>query len=82
MGLYPDTISSDLTAGGQTFHSLLECMAKFMSIGYSLADVITAATTRSPRFNSSRATTTTGCGAPACARGRRRSPGRVGQSGR
>ena len=44
IGLYPDTISSDLTAMGQTFHSLLECMAKFMSIGYSLADVITAAT--------------------------------------
>jgi dihydroorotase len=44
LGLYPDTISSDLTAGGQTFHSLLECMAKFMSIGYSLADVVKAAT--------------------------------------
>jgi len=44
LGLYPDTISSDLTAMGQTFHSLLECMAKFMSIGYSLADVVTAAT--------------------------------------
>jgi len=44
LGLYPDTISSDLTALGQTFHSLLECMAKFMSIGYSLADVVRAAT--------------------------------------
>ena len=44
LGLYPDTISSDLTAMGQTFHSLLECMAKFMSIGYSLADVVKAAT--------------------------------------
>src|SRR5215469_8984000 len=44
LGLYPDTISSDLTAGGRTFHSLLECMAKFMSIGYSLADVVAAAT--------------------------------------
>src|SRR6185437_13354953 len=30
LGLHPDTISSDLTAMGQTFHSLLECMAKFM----------------------------------------------------
>jgi predicted amidohydrolase len=29
IGLAPDTISSDLTAAGQTFHSLLECMAKF-----------------------------------------------------
>jgi dihydroorotase len=43
-GLFPDTISSDLTAMGQTFHSLLECMAKFMSIGYTLADVIKATT--------------------------------------
>jgi dihydroorotase len=39
-GLIPDTISSDLTLGGQTFHSLMECMAKFMAIGYSLADVV------------------------------------------
>ena len=44
LGLFPDTISSDLTAMGQTFHSLLECMAKFMSIGYPLADVIKATT--------------------------------------
>jgi dihydroorotase len=44
LDLYPDTISSDLTAMGQTFHSLLECMAKFMSIGYTLADVIKATT--------------------------------------
>jgi dihydroorotase len=39
-GLFPDTISSDLTGGGQSFHSLMECMAKFMAIGYSLADVV------------------------------------------
>jgi dihydroorotase len=39
-GLLPDTISSDLTLGGQGFHSLMECMAKFMAIGYSLADVV------------------------------------------
>jgi dihydroorotase len=44
LGLFPDTISSDLTALGQTFHSLLECMAKFMSIGYTLPDVIKATT--------------------------------------
>ena len=44
IGLFPDTISSDLTALGQTFHSLLECMAKFMSIGYTLSDVIKATT--------------------------------------
>lgn len=39
-GLLPDTISTDLTLGGQSFHSLTECMAKFMAIGYSLADVV------------------------------------------
>jgi dihydroorotase len=44
LGLFPDTISSDLTAMGQSFHSLLECMAKFMSIGYTLADVVKATT--------------------------------------
>ena len=46
LGLHPDTISSDLTALGQTFHSLLECMAKFMAIGYSLSDVVRATTAR------------------------------------
>jgi dihydroorotase len=49
LGLFPDTISSDLTALGQTFHSLLECMAKFMSIGYSLADVVRATTVNAAR---------------------------------
>jgi dihydroorotase len=49
LGLYPDTISSDLTAMGQTFHSLLECMAKFMSIGYSLSDVVRATTVSAAR---------------------------------
>jgi len=49
LGLYPDTISSDLTAFGQTFHSLLECMAKFMSIGYSLSDVVQATTASAAR---------------------------------
>jgi dihydroorotase len=47
LGLYPDSISSDLTAMGQSFHSLLECMAKFMAIGYTLADVVKM-TTASP----------------------------------
>jgi dihydroorotase len=46
LGLYPDTISSDLTAFGQSFHSLLECMAKFMAIGYPLADVVRMTTAR------------------------------------
>jgi dihydroorotase len=49
LGLYPDTISSDLTALGQTFHSLLECMAKFMAIGYSLADVVQKTTANSAK---------------------------------
>ena len=31
---------------GQTFHSLLECMAKFMAIGYRLADVVRMTTAR------------------------------------
>ncbi|WP_162942304.1 amidohydrolase family protein [Desertimonas flava] len=39
-GFHPDTISSDLTAYGYDFHSLLECMAKFMAIGYTLSDVV------------------------------------------
>lgn len=43
-GLLPDTISSDVTAGGQTFHSLVECMAKFMAVGYSFADVVAMTT--------------------------------------
>ena len=49
IGLFPDTISSDLTAMGQSFHSLLECMAKFMSIGYSLSDVVRATTANAAR---------------------------------
>ena len=49
LGLYPDTISSDLTATGQSFHSLLECMAKFLSIGYPLAEVIRATTSGAAR---------------------------------
>jgi len=49
IGLYPDTISSDLTVGSQTFHSLLECMAKFMAIGYPLPDVIKATTANAAR---------------------------------
>ena len=38
--MHPDTISSDLTAAGQSVHSLMECMSKFMALGYSLADVV------------------------------------------
>jgi dihydroorotase len=42
LGLKPDTISTDITPGGygEIVFSLMECMAKFMSIGYSLGDVV------------------------------------------
>jgi dihydroorotase len=49
LGFAPDTISSDLTAAGQTFHSLLECMAKFLAVGYSLADVVRMTTVNAAR---------------------------------
>lgn len=49
LGVSPDTISSDLTAGGQSFHSLVECMAKFMAIGYSFKDVIAMTTLNSAK---------------------------------
>ncbi|GAB3440289.1 amidohydrolase family protein [Actinophytocola sediminis] len=45
-GLLPDTISSDVTSMGQSFHSLVECMAKFMAVGYSFADVVAMTTGR------------------------------------
>jgi dihydroorotase len=45
-GMLPDTISSDVTAGGQTFHSLVECMAKFMAVGYPFRDVVAMTTGR------------------------------------
>ena len=42
LGIHPDTISTDITPGGygEIVYSLLECMAKFMALGYSLADVV------------------------------------------
>ncbi|MDQ7907520.1 amidohydrolase family protein [Phytohabitans sp. ZYX-F-186] len=48
-GLGPDTISSDLTVFGQSFHSLLECMAKFMAVGYSLSEVVAMTTANAAR---------------------------------
>ncbi|MGI5132930.1 amidohydrolase family protein [Pseudonocardia sp. CA-107938] len=45
-GLLPDTISSDVTLGGQKFHSLVECMAKFMAVGYTFRDVVAMTTGR------------------------------------
>ena len=40
--IHPDAISSDMTPQGYAdiVYSLLECMAKFLSIGYRLADVV------------------------------------------
>jgi dihydroorotase len=41
MGLHPDTVSSDLTLGGRSRGvGLLDSMSKFLSIGYSLPDVV------------------------------------------
>lgn len=45
-GLHPDTISSDVTLVGQGFHSLVECMAKFMAVGYSFREVVAMTTGR------------------------------------
>jgi dihydroorotase len=41
LGMHPDTTSSDLTGGGRRLGvGLLDSMAKFMSLGYSLSDVV------------------------------------------
>jgi dihydroorotase len=41
LGVRPDTTSSDLTGGGRSRGvGLLDSMAKFMSLGYSLSDVV------------------------------------------
>jgi dihydroorotase len=45
MGLYPDTISSDITGGGRNMGvGLLNSMSKFMQVGYSFPDVVRMAT--------------------------------------
>jgi dihydroorotase len=46
IGLHPDTISSDLTAGGRTrvVYSLMECMGRFMAAGYTVEDMVRMAT--------------------------------------
>jgi dihydroorotase len=52
LGLHPDTISSDLTAGGRTrvVYSLMECMARFMAAGgYGLQDMVRMATVNAAR---------------------------------
>jgi dihydroorotase len=51
LGIHPDTISTDITPGGygEIVYSLLECMAKFMALGYSLADVVRMTTGNAAR---------------------------------
>lgn len=51
LGLHPDTISSDITGSGRSrlVYSLLECMAKFMALGYRLEDVVRMTTANAAR---------------------------------
>ena len=50
LGIHPDTTSSDLTAGGRRLGvGLLDSMAKFMSLGYTLADVVRMTTSSAAR---------------------------------
>src|SRR5690349_17552118 len=50
MGLHPDTLSSDITLGGRTRGvGLMDAMSKFMSIGYSLSDVVPMTTSSAAR---------------------------------
>jgi dihydroorotase len=50
MGVHPDTTSSDLTAGGRKMGTgVLDSMAKFMSLGYSLADVVRMTTSNAAK---------------------------------
>ncbi len=51
LGIHPDTISTDITPAGydEIVYSLLECMAKFMALGYSLADVVRMTTSNAAK---------------------------------
>jgi dihydroorotase len=50
MGLHPDTLSSDVTLGGRTRGvGLLDSMSKFLSLGYSLPEVVRMASTGAAR---------------------------------
>jgi len=51
LGLHPDTISTDMSTPGRSevVHSLMECMAKFMALGYSLEDVVRMTTVNAAR---------------------------------
>jgi dihydroorotase len=50
-GFHPDTISTDMSTPGRSLivFSLVECMAKFLALGYSLAQVITMTTANAAR---------------------------------
>jgi dihydroorotase len=51
IGLVPDTISSDLTAGGRSrvVYSLMECMGRFMAVGYTVQDMVRMSTTNAAK---------------------------------
>jgi dihydroorotase len=50
LGLQPDTLSSDLTFGGRTRGvGLLDSMSKFLSLGYSLSDVVRMASSNAAK---------------------------------
>jgi len=50
MGFAPDTTSSDVTLGGRTRGvGLLDSMAKFLAVGYSLSDVVAMGTSRAAK---------------------------------
>jgi dihydroorotase len=50
LGVRPDTTSSDLTGGGRSRGvGLLDSMAKFMSLGYTLSDVVRMTTINAAR---------------------------------
>ena len=50
LGLHPDTLSSDVTLGGRSRGvGLLDSMSKFLSLGYSLSDVVRMASTNAAR---------------------------------
>lgn len=50
-GFHPDTISTDMSTPGRTtiVFSLVECMSKFLALGYSLEQVIRMTTTNAAR---------------------------------
>ena len=51
LDLHPDTISTDMSTPGraEVVHSLMECMAKFMALGYRLEDVVRMTTVNAAR---------------------------------